>query len=838
MLDPDISTADALRHLSFDEAPTAAALDRRRFLRLVGMGVGAGVVAGGSGSLLDHALGHDPSAWAAGPIGADDGVLVIIGMYGGNDGLNTVVPFTDPNYVEMHGGLAIPANQTLRLNATQGLNGNLPTLKRAWDDGHLAIVQGVGYANPDLSHFNSMAYWMAGRPNAIPSTGWMGRWLDGYLGGTNDLYAAAEVGTSVPLHLVGNHKKGTVVGASRPGYGSATDTRSERQYTAIRSMASGAGVGWGPAVGQAFVDQLDLARTLAPIIPDEDQLPDAEIVAKLEVAARLVNANLGFRVVTAGWGDFDSHAGQPDQHSTRMAELDAAVRRFFEVLDPAWASRVTVMTFSEFGRTPWDNDGAGTDHGTSAPHFVIGANVKGGLYGQQPSMANLRRWDRMVHHVDFRSYYASVLDGWMGGGSSEILGGNFEQLGLFRSGPGTTPANGAVLGGGTGSTPNPTPTPTPVPTGATYFHPVAPVRIVDTRTGTGAPARPIGPGERIRVKVAGAAGLPASGLKAVVANVTAVQPSQAMHFTVYPGGVDRPATSNLNAVPGRPVPNLVVMAVGSDGCIEVFNSHGRTHCLVDVFGYTDGRSAGGAKFTPTSPKRLFDSRDGTGMRRGVLAPGAPVDIQVAGKGGVPKTGATAVVLNLTAVKPDRSGHLRVTPTGRTPATTSNVNFAAGDVVPNLVICELGDGGKLRLDAAAASPHVVGDVFGYFAADGDRLITMAPRRVLDTRDGTGAPKRQLGPGRRVDLQVAGVAGVPAAATAVVLNVTATRVAASSHVSVWPRGGTHPTTSNLNVRPGRTIANLVICRVGDQQSISLANELAGCDLVADVLGYFVP
>ncbi|MEQ9164136.1 MAG: twin-arginine translocation signal domain-containing protein, partial [Ilumatobacter fluminis] len=100
MLDPDISTADALRHLSFDEEPTAAALDRRRFLRLVGMGVGAGVVAGGSGSLLDHAFGHDPSAWAAGPIGADDGVLVIIGMYGGNDGLNTVVPFTDPNYVE------------------------------------------------------------------------------------------------------------------------------------------------------------------------------------------------------------------------------------------------------------------------------------------------------------------------------------------------------------------------------------------------------------------------------------------------------------------------------------------------------------------------------------------------------------------------------------------------------------------------------------------------------------------------------------------------------------------------------------------------------------------
>ncbi len=836
MLDPDISTADALRHLSFDEEPTAAALDRRRFLRLVGMGVGAGVVAGGSGSLLDHAFGHDPSAWAAGPIGADDGVLVIIGMYGGNDGLNTVVPFTDPNYVEMHGGLAIPANQTLRLNSSQGLNGNLPTLKRAWDDGHLAVVQGIGYANPDLSHFNSMAYWMAGRPNALPSSGWMGRWLDGYLGGTDDLYAAAEVGTSVPLHLVGNHKKGTVVGASRPGYGSATDARSERQYAAIRAMAGGAGGGWRAPVGQAFVDQLDLARTLAPVIPDEDQLPDAEIVAKLEVAARLVNANLGFRVVTAGWGDFDSHAGQPGQHADRMAELDAAISRFFALLDPAWASRVTVMTFSEFGRTPWDNDGAGTDHGTSAPHFVIGANVKGGLYGQQPSLANLRRWDRMTHHVDFRSYYASILDGWMGGGSSDVLGGNFEQLGLFHGPPGSTPPNGIVLGDGGTVTPNPSPT--PVPTGKSFFHPVSPVRIVDTREGIGAPRQPIGPGQRIRVKVAGAAGLPATGLTAVIANVTAVRPTQPMHFTVYPGRVDRPETSNLNAVPGRPVPNLVAMAVGDDGYIEIYNSNGQTHCLVDVFGYTDGRSNGGAKFNPTAPKRLFDSRNGTGMRRGALAPGTAVDVQVAGKAGVPKVGATAVVVNVTAVNPDQPGHLRVTPTGRTPATTSNVNFAAGDVVPNLVICELGDGGKLRMDATGASTHVVGDVFGYFADGGERLITMAPRRLLDTRDGTGAPKRPLGPGRRVDLQVAGLKGVPAAATAVVLNVTATKVAGASHVSVWPRGGAEPSTSNLNVVAGQTIANLVICRVGEQQSVSLANPLAGCDLVADVLGYFVP
>ena len=119
-----------------------------------------------------------------------------------------------------------------------------------------------------------------------------------------------------------------------------------------------------------------------------------------------------------------------------MLELDEGIRRFYEVLAPEWGSRVTIMTFSEFGRTSWANAGGGTDHGTAAPHFVIGQNVKGGRYGQRPTLANVARWQRLAHHVDLRSYYASILDGWMGGGSSTILGGTFENLGLFRAGPG------------------------------------------------------------------------------------------------------------------------------------------------------------------------------------------------------------------------------------------------------------------------------------------------------------------------------------------------------------------------------------------------------------------
>ena len=821
MLDPDISTAAAMAHLHRPEFD-AHHLDRRRFLQLVGMGVGAGVVAGGAGSLLDSMIpGLDPSAWAAGPVGPTDGILVVLGMYGGNDGLNTVVPIDNGNYYTMHGGLALPADQTLAIDRGTGLNPALTEFKKMWDLGRLAIVEGVGYANPDLSHFNSMAYWMAGRPNALPSTGWLGRWLDEYLHGSKDLYAAAEVGYSVPLHLVGSTTQGTVVPPNRPSFGAGVSPNELNQYAAIRDMRSNKHGPWFQAVGQAFVDQLELAKTLAPVIPDADLLPDGNLAARLEIAARLINANLGFRVVTAGWGDFDSHAGQPSQHPARMAELNAGVKRFFEVLDPAWASRVTVMTFSEFGRTPWDNDGDGTDHGTSAPHFVFGQNVKGGLYGRRPSLSGLERWDRMAHHVDFRSYYASIIDGWLGGGSSDVLGGNFENLKLFRRGPGRDPDGSIAPGPATVTDPS-------------MLVPLTPARIADTRTGQGGVHRQLRPGERMRVKVAGKGGVPSRGVTAVVANVTAVDATSPMYFTVYPGSTARPTTSNLNGGPGRPVPNLVVMGLGDDGCIDVFNSHGLTHCLVDVFGYFTAKP--GDRFKPVLPSRLFDTRTGKGIRGGKLANRSSIDVKVAGKAGVPAKGATAVVLNLTVTEPSSAGYLSLTPTGAAAGTTSNVNFAAGDTVPNLAICRIGSGGQITLTGVGQGMHALADVFGYFGSDGDLLRATPPRRVLDTRSGLGADRAPVGPSRTVRLGLTGNGVVPQGATAVVMNVAATNVAGPSYVSIWPAGEDPTGTSNLNVAPGQTIANLVICRLGDG-AVEISSPRANCDVIADVLGYFV-
>ena len=363
------------------------------------------------------------------------------------------------------------------------------------------------------------------------------------------------------------------------------------------------------------MDQLELAATLAPVIPDDDDLPDTEVVAKLEVAARLINANLGFRVLSAGFGDFDSHAGQPNQHPVRMQELNSAIQRFFSTLDPAWVGRVTVMTFSEFGRTPFSNDGQGTDHGSSAPHFVFGAGVRGGFYGQRPSLAGLRRWDRMPTHVDMRDYYGSVIDGWMGGGASDVLPGNRTDLGLFRAGPNPDPAFPPTSRRG-------------------EFVAMAPERLYDSRSGIGGRSTAIGPGETVKIQIAGSGTVPASGVTAVAVNLTSIRPNAKTYLTAFPTGQSRPDSSTLNPRARSVVPNMTIVGVGNDGTISVFNNTSNVHLTVDVMGYF--RPSGGSssasglgKMLPLTPSRILDTRSGVGAPTGarsrwedVLAPGA------------------------------------------------------------------------------------------------------------------------------------------------------------------------------------------------------------------------
>ncbi len=843
MLDPDISTADALRHLHVADVDPNA-LDRRRFLQLVGLGVGAGALTGPASSLLDLSLpGLDPSVWAAGPAGPDDGVLIVIGMFGGNDGLNTVVPINDQQYYGQHRGLAIRPETALPIDAATGLNPELTTFKQFWDAGQLAIVEGIGYPDPDLSHFNSMAKWMAGSPTGIPTSGWLGRWLDDYLGGAKNLYAAAEIGQSVPLHLVGRVQRGTAVSAGRPAFGASSDAGDRKIYTALRRMGASDPTTWRGRVGGAMIDQLDLATTLAPLIPDEDDMSNVPLVAELEVMARLVNANLGLRVLSAGWGDFDSHAGQPNQHGTRMRELNAAVARFFQVLSPAWASRVTIMTFSEFGRTSWSNDGAGTDHGTAAPHFVLGANVRGGRYGQRPSLAGLGRWDRMPFHVDFRDYYGSLIDGWLGGGASEVLGGRpVQNLGLFARSPGTVAPlpPGGIPSANTGGTPIANTTPVPpefTPTAAGRFVALAPQRVCDTRHGLGGHRGPIGPGQTVAVQIAGLAGIPARGVLGVAVNVTSVNPSEPGFFSVFPSNVVATGSSSLNTVPGRAVPNMAIVGVGPDGKIGVFNAIGTADCIVDVMGYVSAGAGAGSGLLPLVPTRLLDTRTGVGVPLARMRGGQRVDLAVAGHGGVPATGVDAVVLNVAALRPTAPGFLSVCPSGMAMPDISNLNYDPGRNVPNLVVCKLGPDGAVSLVANAGELDVIADVVGCFTGDGASQVSIAPSRLLDTRHGTGAPAGLVGPESEIDVGVVGVAGVDPAATAVILNVTATGTTQETFVTVYPDGVARPDASSLNVAQGATIANLVIAKVGANGRVRLYNQAGGVHLIADVTGYFL-
>ncbi|MFZ2444219.1 MAG: DUF1501 domain-containing protein, partial [Ilumatobacteraceae bacterium] len=467
MIDPDISTADALRLLTARDNIDAAGMDRRRFLQMMGWGVGAGALFGGLGEVLaaDLLPGRLREAWATTPVGPNEGILVLIGQFGGSDGLNVVVPHSNSLYYEQHGDVAIPAAQVLPINGQVGLHPNLPYLKSLYDAGQVAIVQGVGYANPDLSHFSSMALWMHGKVGGGLNNGWVGRWLDG-LGG-DDPFRAATVGQGLPLHLIGDNKRGIAIPQWGVGFGGSTNEHQLWMYDAMRSLAgTPAGRGaWHDTIAKTVKGVIDVGQQVAPVF--EQSLPNGRLEKKLTVIARLINANLGMRVLDTGYDGFDNHSSEPQELPGLLTDFDRALQSFFATLDPSFRSRVTIMTYSEFGRTSWANDSSGTDHGTTNNHFIIGPSVKGGLFGEQPTLQGLGRWDRMDFSVDFRSLYATVLDRWLGGGASTVLGGEYEQFDVFNGGP-------------AGDAPT-----FPPPGAPTGFVPMSPVRILDTRGTTG-----------------------------------------------------------------------------------------------------------------------------------------------------------------------------------------------------------------------------------------------------------------------------------------------------------------------------------------------------------------
>ena len=820
MLDPDISTEDALALLSRpldDEAEGPRGWTRRRFLQAIG----AGVIGGAAlGSVADDFLGGVPDAWAGTPIGANDGIVVLVTLYGGMDGLNVFVPYGDANYYSKRANIAIPQSQVLAVNSSVGFAPQLTYLKTLYDAGQVAAIQGVGYANPDLSHFTSMAIWMNGSLAGGPaSSGWIGRWLDGQPSATADL-AAASLDSSVPLHMQGLVRRAAGIPPNGGMFGVDSAASDLRMYTGLRAL-SAASAGRG-ALHDTFTTtlrrQLDLAGEVAPAF--KAALPGGgDLTRKLTIAARLINANIGLRVLDISRSGFDNHDNQPNALPGLMVDLNSALQAFYATLSPTFHNRVTIVTLSEFGRTPASNDSRGTDHGTANTLFVIGTNVRGGLYGQMPSLTDLDRNGRMKSNVDFRAVYGSLLDGWMGGGGSSIVNGGFENLGLFTTAPGVVSPNTTpvVLG----------------PSVASGFVSMTPTRVFDTRDGTGGRAAPIVQGETWAFPFSGQFGVPADAT-AVALNLTAVDATVPTFVSVWPGGTVKPFTANLNPVPGLAVPNLVIGQLGPAGTLSFYNNSGSVHLVADLVGYFTPSSS--LRLAALSPSRLLDTRDGTGDVLGAVAGGKSIDLKVNGRGGVPNN-AKAVALNVTVTEPTAGSFLTVWPSGDQRPLASSVNMVPGQTVPNMVLARVGPDGKVSIFNNAGSAHVVVDVVAAFADSAPgRLVAIQPARVLDTREGIGAPAGRVAQDSLV-LKLLGAQGVPGSGvSAVLLNVTAVTPDVNTFVTVYPSGADRPLASNLNAVAGQVIPNMVLARLGADGSIALYNNQGTVDLVADVMGYF--
>ena len=379
--------------------------------------------------------------------------------------------------------------------------------------------------------------------------------------------------------------------------------------------------------------------------------------------------------------------------------------------------------------------------------------------------------------------------------------------------------------------------------GGTYV-PLPAARLLDTRRGIGAPAGQLSGGTPLTVQIAGRGGVPASGVSAVVLNVTATNPAGTGWVSVSAaGGSVPPSTSNLNFDRGQTVAGLVVAQLSGSGAISVYSSTG-SDVIADLAGYyLAGTATAAGAFTPLSPARLLDTRRAIGAPTGKVVAGGSVSLQVAGRGGVP-AGVGAVVLNVTATGPTGSGWLTAYPDQVAQPTASNLNFTLNRTVPNLVVVPVSSNGKVRLSVAGAATDVLADVFGYYRAGSPTAAgafgALTAARVLDTRNGRGiaGTPTTLAAGSTIRVKVTGVGGVPASGVAaVVLNVTAVGSSGAGWATLYTDGQPKPATSNLNYDRNQTVANLVMVPVSPAGYIQVSvNGSGATGLFADVSGYY--
>ena len=362
----------------------------------------------------------------------DARVLVVIQLDGGNDGINTIVPFKDEGYAKYRKALRLPADRLIKLNDGLGFHPSLAVFGKLFEAGHLAVVQGVGYPNPNRSHFESMAIWHTARldPEGHGDSGWLGRALDAAPRPADGTPASLFVGAEVPPVALRGRRVAASALARLEDFLLALDDP--------RPAFAGPGEGDGVTafVRRSVLDAYATAGRMAEVARTGGgplRHPTTALAERLSLIARLLKAGSGARIFYTTQGGYDTHGAQEGVHPGLLTDLAGAVKEFLDGLAAAkLADRVAVLCFSEFGRRVQENASAGTDHGTAGPVFLAGPKVKGGLVGETPSLLDLDGGDLKMG-IDFRRVYATVLEDWLGLPSEKALSAGFERLPLFKT---------------------------------------------------------------------------------------------------------------------------------------------------------------------------------------------------------------------------------------------------------------------------------------------------------------------------------------------------------------------------------------------------------------------
>jgi uncharacterized protein (DUF1501 family) len=368
-----------------------------------------------------------------------DPVLVVLQLSGGNDGINTVIPYNDPLYFDNRPNVRIQQDQVLPINDYIGLNPAMGPIKKLYDEGKVAIIQGVGYPNPSRSHFRSMDIWHTCEPDKVGDEGWLGRTIRDLDPNKENVLTGVNFGRGLPRALAVAGVPVASVG-NLETYGVLTGIEAEDQRDKaldVFSRVYAPMVGKGPVLdylantGLDALKGADILSTAAEKYSSTVEYGSDDVAQYMRNIAQVHLAELGSRVLytTAPYNSFDTHAGELVNHANLWTNTSSAVADFYDDLKEHNASdNVVLLVFTEFGRRVHDN-GSGTDHGSGGVAFVVGDQVKGGLYGEYPSLEADKLLEGDLHfNNDFRSIYTTLLEKWMGLDAKPIVGGSFEQF--------------------------------------------------------------------------------------------------------------------------------------------------------------------------------------------------------------------------------------------------------------------------------------------------------------------------------------------------------------------------------------------------------------------------